>query len=106
MTISSTLPPILPSQFEMTSPKGLSKRHEQIKDVGTKFEAMMMTQMLSHMFDTVPTDGPFSGGSGEKIFRSLLIEEFGVKIAERGTLGIAQAVRESVKEMEGLQDES
>ncbi|ARJ67012.1 chemotaxis protein chel [Magnetospirillum sp. ME-1] len=61
---------------------------------GRQFEAMYMSQMLTHMFEGIKTDGVFGGGSGEQMFRSLLIDEYGKMIANKGNgIGIGAAVQ-------------
>ncbi|MEM7046779.1 MAG: rod-binding protein [Pseudomonadota bacterium] len=89
--------------MHLNKSKVQGQRPQDLEKAAMSFEAMMMGQMLSHMFSTVPQDGFFSGGPGEKIFRSMLIEEFGAKIAERGELGIADAVRETLAQVQGQQ---
>ncbi|MBI5162911.1 MAG: rod-binding protein [Magnetospirillum sp.] len=66
---------------------------EQAKAVGKKFEAMFVTQMMSHMFEGVSTDGVFGGGHAEGMFRPMLLEEYGKMVANRaGGIGIADQV--------------
>ena len=57
-----------------------------------EFEQFFIAQMLEHMFSGVPTDGPFGGGNGESIFRSLLNTEYAKIISRAGGVGIADAV--------------
>lgn len=61
---------------------------------GRQFEAMFMSQMLTHMFEGIKTDGVFGGGSAEQMFRSLLIDEYGKMVANKGNgIGIGAAVQ-------------
>ncbi|RAU22890.1 chemotaxis protein chel [Paramagnetospirillum kuznetsovii] len=53
--------------------------------VGRQFEAQFVSQMFQHMFEGIKTDGVFGGGSGEEMFRSLLVDEYGKMVANRGT---------------------
>lgn len=57
------------------------------------FEAMLATQLLKPMFDTVPVDDTFGGGHGEEIMRSFMLQEYGKQIAKTGMLGIASQVK-------------
>ena len=50
----------------------------------------------------VKTDGPFGGGHGEKVFRSVLVQEYGKEAAQRGEFGIADAVREQLLKMQEI----
>ncbi|CAK0748291.1 hypothetical protein CCP2SC5_1500004 [Azospirillaceae bacterium] len=66
-----------------------------------EFEAMFFSQMLSHMWDNVPVDENFGGGSGEEMFRGLMMNEYSKKITERGGLGLAASVeKELIKAQE------
>ena len=74
---------------------------EKIREAAVQFEAVFATQMLQPMFEEISTDGLFGGGQGENVFRSLLVQEFGEIIAERGGFGIADSVaRELLKAQE------
>ena len=68
------------------------------------FEAMVIAQMFSYMTAGIKTDGPFSGGSSEGIYRSMLNEQYGKIIAKRGGIGIADAItREMLRAQENAQ---
>ncbi|CAA7623187.1 rod-binding protein [Magnetospirillum sp. SS-4] len=54
--------------------------------VGRQFEAQFVSQMFQHMFEGIKTDGVFGGGSAEGMFRSLLIDEYGKMVANRGSI--------------------
>lgn len=71
---------------------------DKLRQAAEDFEAVFLSQMLQPMFETVPQDGPFSGGSSEKIYRSMMVEETGKAIAANGGIGIADNVyRELLK---------
>lgn len=65
---------------------------EEARRAAEDFEAFFLSQMFELMFEGVETDGPFGGGSGEKIFRSLMVAEYGKSTAARGGIGIADAI--------------
>ena len=69
--------------------KDMARIHEVAKD----FEAMFMTEMLKPMFAELKVDARFGGGKGEEIFRGFMLQEYGKLIAERGEIGIADAVK-------------
>ena len=76
-----------------------------VHQVAQEFESVFMSTMLSQMFAGVRTDGPFGGGHGEEMFRSLLIEEYGSNIAAAGGIGIADEIaRELLAIQEANQD--
>ncbi len=65
------------------------------KKAGEDFEAFFLSQAFENMFSGVEADPVFGGGSGESIYRSLLIQEYSKVAAKNGTTGIgAQVTRE------------
>lgn len=68
-----------------------------------EFEAFFISQMVSHMFAGIESDGLFGGGHGEEMFRSLLIDEYGKAVAQRGGLGIADSVRAEMLRMQEVE---
>ena len=48
---------------------------------------------LRNTFSGIPTDGPMGGGEGEEMFRSLMVDEYGKSIEQRGGFGLAAAVQ-------------
>ena len=76
----------------------------KIRKAATEFEAQFLSQMLAPMFETIQTDPTFGGGHGEDMFRSLLTNEYGKQITNRGGLGIGDAVyRELLRAQEASQ---
>jgi Rod binding domain-containing protein len=66
-----------------------------------EFESVFISQFLGSMFSGIKTDGMFGGGEGEEMFRSLMIDEYGKQIEQRGGFGLAQAVtRQLLKHQE------
>lgn len=70
------------------------KNLQAIDKTAKEFEGMFLAEMLSHMFSGIEVDPEFGGGHGEEMFRSLLVSEYGKKIAEGPGLGISAKVRE------------
>jgi Rod binding domain-containing protein len=62
------------------------------RKTANEFEAMFLTQMLEHMSSGIKADGPFGGGQGEEMFRSLLNQEYAGMLTNRGGIGIADHV--------------
>ena len=69
---------------------------KRIHKMAEDFEAVFLEQMLSPMFESLETDGLFGGGSGERMYRSLLVGEYGKALARSGGVGIADAVTRQV----------
>ena len=58
-----------------------------------EFESVFISQFLGSMFSGISTDGPTGGGEGEEMFRSLMIDQYGKSMQERGGFGLADAVQ-------------
>lgn len=77
---------------------GTTGDRAKIREAAREFEAVFLGEMLRPVFERLETDGPFGGGSGERMYRSLLVQEYGRAIARTGTVGVAEAVeREMLK---------
>jgi peptidoglycan hydrolase FlgJ len=71
---------------------------QRIRKVAEDFEAVFLSQMLKPMFANLGAEKPFGGGSGEEMWRSLQVDEFGKAISRKGGIGIADNIfREMLK---------
>lgn len=66
------------------------------KQAAQDFEAVFISQMMGQMFAGISADGPFGGGQGEEMFRSLMVDEYGKQIAAQGGIGLADSVTKSL----------
>ncbi|MBQ8465185.1 MAG: rod-binding protein [Alphaproteobacteria bacterium] len=66
------------------------------------FEAFFITSTLESMFAGVKTDGLFGGGSAEKIYRSMLFDEYGKLMAKSGGVGVSEQVMNSIMAMQEM----
>ena len=57
-----------------------------------EFEAFFLSQVLESMFKGIKSDGMFGGGHGEEMYQPMMMQQYGKLIAERGGIGIADAV--------------
>lgn len=73
-----------------------SKQRKALERQATEFEAVYLSEMLKPMFEGLRSDGPFGGGFGEDVGRSLQIQELGKAIAGNGVVGLADAVRKEL----------
>ena len=71
--------------------------------VAKDFEAVFINEMLGTMFEGIATDGPFGGGPGEEMFRSLMIDQYSRTIANQGGFGIAAIVKSQILQMQEKQ---
>ena len=77
-----------------------SKEMAKMKETAQDFEAFFLSQMMENMFSGISTDGMFGGGDAEKIYRSMLISEYGNNIAQNGGVGVADQVLKTMLEMQ------
>lgn len=70
-----------------------SAKSQKADQAAQDFEAVMISEMLKPMFETIEVDDTFGGGKGEEVFRGMLVQEMGKSIAKQGGLGLADTVR-------------
>ncbi len=75
---------------------------DKINNAAKEFEAVFITQMMSHMFNSVDVDPMFGGGQGEEMFRSMMVEEYGNQLANAGGIGIAEQVTAKLIDMQAM----
>ena len=92
--ILSQLAPLTPpaSKPGLRSEAGAPTSAAKARHAAEEFEAVYLSLMFQSMFTDIGEGGPFSGGPGEKIYRSHLYEELGRTFARTGGVGIADAV--------------
>jgi Rod binding domain-containing protein len=76
-----------------------------IRKTAREFEAVFLGQMLQPMFANLGAQKPFGGGMAEDMWQSLLADEYGKAIAERGGIGIADSVVREVLRIQEMQME-
>ncbi len=62
------------------------------KKASQQFESVFISEFLGQMFSGISTDGPFGGGEGEQMFRSLMLDEYGKQMEKQGGFGLAGPV--------------
>lgn len=77
-----------------------NKEAAKAKDAAEDFEAFFLTKTMETMFDGISTDGMFGGGHAEKIYRSLLLNEYGKAMSKTGSVGVADYVMNTIIEMQ------
>lgn len=78
-------------------PKELAKAREAAKG----FEQVFLSQMFQQMWSTVKADGPFSGGHGEEMFRSMVVDNYATQITKSGGIGIGDRLLGDMLKMQG-----
>jgi flagellar protein FlgJ len=76
---------------------------DKTKKVSQDFEGVFLTNMFENMFEGLDDDGPFGGGAGNGVWRSLLTEEYAKSIAANGGIGIADQIQ---NQLVSLQEKS
>lgn len=71
-------------------PKGDSMK--KMQETAQDFEAFFLSQALQPMFANIEPASPFGGGTGDEIWRSMQVDEYGKALAKNGGIGIADAV--------------
>jgi Rod binding domain-containing protein len=94
MAVSHIIAPPVPAQT--LTPQQLEQTRKAAKD----FEAMFVSEMMSHMFEGLETDPVFGGGPGENMFRGMLIQEYGKKMAAGPGLGISSQLQQMMIQMQ------
>lgn len=89
--LPSTPAPRLPAAKANTAPAKTAR----------EFEAVFLGQMTQLMMESVTTDGEFSGGHGEEMFRGVMAEKLGTAIAAGGGIGLAPVVMDQIIKLQG-----
>ena len=85
-----------------TTPVADDAFRAKAKDAAQKFEAQFLSQMIGQMFEGVKTDGPFGGGFGEEMFRSMMTDAMAKKMTQAGGVGVSDVVQREILKMQGL----
>lgn len=93
--------PVLTAPPPAVSAADLAKRG-QIKQTAQDFEATFLSAMMQQMFSGLSTEGPFGGGPGEEMFRSVLTDAMAKQMSKTGGIGIAPAVEREMLKLQGL----
>ena len=64
------------------------------------FEAFFLSQTFEQMFMSVAPDALFGGGSAEEAYRSMLFQEYGKAVAQRGGIGLADSVQREILKLQ------
>jgi len=100
-TADTNLAMMQATQAQAAPHKALSpKTLEKIDGAAKDFEAMFVSEMVKPMFEGISTDGPFSGGKGEEVFRGLLVQEYGKIISQAGGLGMSSQIKDHMIKMQ------
>lgn len=65
---------------------------EKTRQTVQDFEAFFISQSFEQMYSTVPVNETFGGGNAEKIFRSMMVDEYGKMLAKSGGIGLTDQI--------------
>ena len=91
------------AQVAQPNAKSGAKSDAKIEKSAQEFEAMFMGEMTTIMFEGVGDDPMFGGGNGEKMFRSLLTQEYGKAMAAGTGTGIATEMKKMMLQIQEQQ---
>ena len=66
---------------------------EQAQKVAKEFESLFLGQMMQHMMSGVGTDPLFGGGSGEEMFKSVMVDEWAKQATQAGGIGLSDSIQ-------------
>ena len=96
----ATSPALLQPTAQVSAAE-LAKRG-QIKQTAQDFESTFLSVMFQQMFSGLSTDGPFGGGAGEEMFRSVLTDAMAKQVTRTGGVGVAASVEREMLKLQGL----
>lgn len=65
---------------------------DDIRAIAEEFEAVFLSELLAPVFERLETDQIGGGGSGERAFRPMLVQEYAKSIVKSGGVGVADMV--------------
>ncbi len=84
------------------APGATEAQKASAKEAGQKFESQFLSSMFQQMFQGLQTDGPFGGGFGEEMFRSVMTDVMAKQVVKAGGVGVADTVQREILKMQGL----
>ncbi len=80
-----------------------AKNAFRAREIAIEFEAFFLGQMMQPMFANISAEEPFGGGHAEKMWRTLMVDEYGKAMAKAGGIGIADSVQKEILRMQEVQ---
>ena len=85
-----------------SSAQALAALKVKSKAAAQQFEAMFLNTMFQHMFSGLKGEGPFGGSGAQKVWRSMLTDEYAKNFAKTGGIGIASHVYAALLRQQGV----
>jgi flagellar protein FlgJ len=83
--------------------KGKHMTEAQIDATSKDFESMFISQMLEPMFGDSVGAGAFGSSESDDIYKSMMMSEYGKKIAAGPGIGIASSVKRELMKLQEVQ---
>lgn len=93
-------PPIPPIAAPAPQMRPTGDDAAAIREAAQAFEALVLSELLTPVFEQLDVDGLGGGGAGERMFRPMLVQQYAERLAASGGVGFADAV---VRELMALQ---
>ena len=103
MSILPATPVSAETALQSLKAGGIKAPNDKTKAAAQDFEAVFLSEMFSHMFEGLNVDPMFGGGSGEKMFRSMMVQEYGKMMAKGGGIGISDQLQKMMIQMQAKQ---
>jgi peptidoglycan hydrolase FlgJ len=78
---------LAPSQQNAPTDQQISARAK-----ATEFEGVFLSMMIKDMFSGLRTEGDFTGGFGEEMFRGMMADQYAEAIAQSGGIGLSDQI--------------
>lgn len=85
-----------------TLPSASPEKRAQIDKTAKAFETSFLSTMLGEMSVGVDAEAPFSGGEGEKAFKSFLNDAMAKSVVAHGGIGLSKSIASEMLKMQGL----
>lgn len=85
---------------DVKSPMVDAENRKSVHEAAIKFETLFLNEMFSHMFEGIDENNPFGGGHGEKIFQSMMVDQYAQLTAKTGQTKIAATVEREILRMQ------
>ena len=95
------LPP--PNPTMMALKQNAAPANASLTKAAEDFEASVLADLLQPMFAALDADGLGGGGSGEKMFRPMLVDHYARAIARTGGVGIARMLSEDIARLQSAE---
>jgi Rod binding domain-containing protein len=90
-------------QKPLQAPIAGNGKQADAREAAQSFEAQFLGQMFQLVTDAMPVDPVFGGGQGEKMFRSMLTEQWADSASQNGATGLSDMIMRELIQQQGGQ---